>query len=71
MDLYEYFKQHPNSRLTYDDGTTITASEHLKQGGKFMNGLTVKPENALWDIMTQDEEFTPAIEQGDDEEAEV
>lgn len=71
MDLNEYFKQHPNSRLTYADGTTITVAEHLKRGGKIMTGLTEKPENALWDIMTQDEEFTPAIEQGDDDEPEV
>ena len=71
MNLNEYFKQHPNSRLTYEDGTTITVAEYLKQGGKIRTGLTVKPENALWDIMTQDEEFTPAIEQGDDDEPEV
>ncbi len=34
-------------------------------------GLGMKPEDALWMIMTQDEEFMPAIEQGDDEEPEV
>ena len=67
MDLNEYFRLHPNSRLTYADGTTITVAEYLKQGGKIRTGLTEKPENALWDIMTQDEEFTPAIEQDDDE----